>query len=189
MVPLLFGLIVIAMVFVILWVAQHYLGDPGTESSQPVQEGDEQQADQKFPPPPIPPGGGGSRADCEEPAGGEVYRALRADEDPSQGFTAKNPGANYTIEGHILNGSKVGFASQFISTSWSEDIARTKFGAEGARVAKIDLSKVEGRVWNLDDPGCRESVLKGVLARNIARAHQELLIEGAVPASAITMVP
>ena len=177
------------MLFVTIWVAQHYLGDPGTESSQPVPEGDEEQADQKFPPPPIAPGGGGSKAGCEEPEGGDVYRALRAEEDPSQGLTAKNPSASYTIEGHILNGSRVGFASQFISTSWSEAVARTKFGAEGARIAKINLSRVEGRVWNLDDPGCRESVLKGVLARNIARAHQELLIDGVVPPSAITMLP
>ena len=33
-----------------------------------------------------------------------VYRVIRAEEDIATGLAAKNPAANYTIEGHILHG-------------------------------------------------------------------------------------
>lgn len=40
-----------------------------------------------------------------------VYRVIRPDEDPNLGITAKNPDANYKVEGHVLNGSKDNFES------------------------------------------------------------------------------
>jgi RHS repeat-associated protein len=61
---LLFGLAVLAFLYVDYVVAKSLLGDPGTESSQPVNEGDEEKADRRFPPDPVPPGAGAD--DCDQ---------------------------------------------------------------------------------------------------------------------------
>jgi hypothetical protein len=111
---------------------------------------------------------------------------VATDENPDEGLSAKNPSATYQVEGHVLNGSKRDFKSQFISTSWSEATARDKYGG---RVVRIDLSMVTGNVYNLADKECRESLLRGSTSRNMANADQEVLIEGFVPASAIEEIP
>lgn len=46
---LLIALAAFAFILVDIWVAMHLLGNPGTESFQPVPEGDEQQADRVHP--------------------------------------------------------------------------------------------------------------------------------------------
>ena len=125
------------------------------------------------------------------PPDGDAYRSLNAGDVPSRGLRAKNPNATYTVEGHVLNASRFGFASQFISTTRSEAIARGKYGGDlpGGRTVKIDLRQVQGEVYDLTDSDCLDSLVGGSTAKNFARKDQEVLIEGFVPPSAIQSLP
>ena len=51
---------------------------------------------------------------CQYPT---LYRLLRSDEDPTNGITAKLPGANVFVHDHVSSGSSM--SSQYISTSAS----------------------------------------------------------------------
>jgi hypothetical protein len=139
-----------------------------------------------------PPGNGVPRIspNCPPPDG-DSYRSLNKGDVPSSGLRAKNPNANYTVEGHVLNASRFGFASQFISTTRSEAIARGKYGGDvpGGRTVKIDLRQVQGEVYDLTDSDCLDSLVRGSTAKNFARKDQEVLIEGFVPPSAIQLLP
>jgi hypothetical protein len=113
-----------------------------------------------------------------------VYRVLRSDENPALGLFPKNAAATYTPEGHILNGSRPGWASQFISTTRDLSVAQSWAARSGGRIVGIDLSAVSGRVLDLSSG----AGLRGITAQNFARASAEVLIEGHIPAGAIEAV-
>jgi RHS repeat-associated protein len=115
-----------------------------------------------------------------------VYRNLRPDEDPALGLVAKNPNATYTPLGHVLNGSRPNWASQFISTTKS--LAAANKWASGRMVA-IDLSKFAGKVYDLsDEAGRAANGIRGVTGINRANSSAEVLLEGFVPPEAMTWV-
>ncbi len=117
---------------------------------------------------------------------GHVYRVLRDDEDISNGISAKDPSANYEMEGHVLHGSRI--KTQYISASKNLGAAianRAAYGKASQRIVEIDLSQVSGEVVDLSSE-C--SPLKGRMARRFATASQEVLIVGKIPASAIKVV-
>jgi hypothetical protein len=113
-----------------------------------------------------------------------VYRVIRAEEEPVLGLFAKNPSATYSAEGHIINGGRGSWASQYISTTKNLDVARAWAARSGNRIVGIDLSAVTGRVLDFSTG----AGLRGVTAQNFARASAEVLIEGHVPSSAILWV-
>ena len=115
----------------------------------------------------------------------KVYRVIRPDENPNEGLIAKNPNATYTPEGHVLHGSRDGFASQFISATKSPTVAATWAAATGNRIVEIDLNKVVGPIIDVGS-GCG---LRGRTARNWAAKSQEILILGPIPPDAIKVLP
>jgi hypothetical protein len=114
-----------------------------------------------------------------------VYRVIRADENPEIGLFAKDPSATYTVEGHILNGSRPGWASQYISTTADLDMAQSWAARSGNRIVAIDLTAVKGQVIDLSSQAGRLQYLRGVTARNFAASSSEVLIKGEVPQSAV----
>lgn len=86
----------------------------------------------------------------------------------------------------MANGSKPGWASQFISTTRSLDVA--KKWSSGRTVA-IDLSKFGGTVTDLSTAAGRQAAgVTGITASRFANASQEVLLEGYVPSEAISWV-
>jgi hypothetical protein len=119
-----------------------------------------------------------------------LYRVLRSGEDPAAGLVAKDPSASISVKNHIFHGSNPGFASQFISTTKSLDVAAKYAARDGLRIAAIDSTKVEGDVIDV-------STKEGLLANGIehpsfayswARSSAEVLIRGAIPSEAILWV-
>ncbi len=124
----------------------------------------------------------------QEEKGNFVYRVLREGEIPDGPLFPKDINANYEPEGHVINGSRI--KTQFISTTKSKGVALHWFlkGGSGG-VVRIDLDKVPAKILDLDDPVIRNYYLKGITARNFAKASQEVLIEkGPVPPSAIKVL-
>lgn len=103
------------------------------------------------------------------------------------GLWAKNPAATYTPEGHILHGSRPGFASQFISTTTDLTLARRWAARTGNRLVEIDLAKAPVRVLDLSSRAGRHTHLKGLTAKSFAQAASEVLLEGFIPADAMTL--
>jgi RHS repeat-associated protein len=117
-----------------------------------------------------------------------VYRNLRPDEDPANGLTAKNPNATYTPAGHIVNGSRPGWASQYISTTRSLDVAMDPKWATG-RVVAIDLDRYPGTVIDLSTAAGRQAWgVTGITAGRFANASQEVLLVGHVPSDALSWI-
>lgn len=118
-----------------------------------------------------------------------VYRNLRPDEDPTNGLVAKNPNATYTPAGHVLNGSKANWKSQFISTTRSRTVALESQWA-GPRVVSIDLTKLQSsQIFDLsDDAGRARHDIRGFTAIGRTKSSQEVLITGFVPPGAISWV-
>ena len=127
-------------------------------------------------------------ASCGPTGGNIVYRNLRPDEDPANGLTAKNPDATYTPAGHVLNGSRPGWASQFISTTRDPGVALFSQWSTG-RVVAINLDLFPGGVFDLStDAGRAENGIRGFTAINRAKSSGEVLLQGYVPPGAITWV-
>jgi len=114
-----------------------------------------------------------------------AYRVIRPDEDPSIGLFAKNPSATYTPEGHVINGSRPRFASQYISATKSLAVAEHWAAQTGNRIVEIDLTRINGSVIDVSGE-C--GILKGNSAKNFARKSQEILILGNVPPNAIRIL-
>ncbi|MCD4751015.1 MAG: RHS domain-containing protein, partial [Thermoanaerobaculales bacterium] len=135
---------------------------------------------------PFVPGGAGTAikalraADKASDGTRTVFRALRKGEDAAKGLVARAPGVGNSPASHVA-GKK---ASQFISASKSEDVARAINSAgDNAGVVGIDLSKVGSEIVDLSGgiPGQQS----GTRLDNWAKAAQEVLIKDAVPAGAI----
>ncbi|MDM5179742.1 DUF4150 domain-containing protein [Massilia sp. DJPM01] len=115
----------------------------------------------------------------------KAYRVIRPDEDPAAGLFPKDPAATYKPEGHVLHGSRPGFASQFISATKSLAVAQTWAAQTGNRIVEIDLDQVNGSVIDVSGD-C--SPLKGRTAKAWANKSQEVLILGNVPPSALRVL-
>jgi len=109
-----------------------------------------------------------------------VYRGLAEGEDVAQGLSARAPGAGNSAVSHVAGAR----SSQWISTTRSLEIAKERFGQHG--VVAIDLSKVSSPVLDLTKgiPGLGPN---SMLARWAINA-QEVLVQGSIPAEAITVV-
>lgn len=118
-----------------------------------------------------------------------VYRVIRDDENPTQGLFAKNPDRGMTIEGHVSSGSRNN-GSQYISTTTDYNIAKENSVRDNCRIVKIDLNKLSDNVniYDLSTDDGRNNYLKGVTAKNFAKASSEVLLEGYIPADALTLV-
>jgi hypothetical protein len=113
-------------------------------------------------------------------------RNLRPDEDPSAGLVAKNPDAKYLPAGHIANGSKPNFRSQYISTTADIDVAR-KWG--NGRLVMIDLGVFDGTVIDASTQVARDLAgIRGHTANRLAEASKEVLLVGFVPPEAVTWI-
>lgn len=99
-----------------------------------------------------------------------AYRVIRPDEDPEAGLVAKNPDATYTPEGHVLNGSRPGFASQYISGTTDLNVAQKWAALTGNRIVGINLDMVDSPIIDLSTIEGRAMYLNGVTARNFAAA-------------------
>lgn len=118
-----------------------------------------------------------------------VYRVIRPDENPKQGLHAKNPSRNMTIEGHVTSGNR-NYGSQYISTTTDLNIAQDYAQRDGCRIVKINLNKVPDnvKVYDLSTQAGRDTYLKGITAKNFAKASKEVLLEGVIPSDAIELV-
>lgn len=109
-----------------------------------------------------------------------VYRGLAAGEDPATGLLARAPDAGNNVASHVA-GKR---ASQWISTTKSLDVAKSKFGEYG--VVAIDLSKTETTVVDISKgiPG----LPRNAMLSNWSRKTKEVLILNRIPARAITVI-
>ena len=114
--------------------------------------------------------------------GDYVFRGLDLGEDPSKGLVARNPNAPTTPGQHIAGARR----SPWISTTRSEEIAKTRYGQFG--VVRIDLSKLNTIIVD-----CTRGVPEdgytptGQMSRRGIR-DQEVLIHKYVPPEAIKPV-
>jgi RHS repeat-associated protein len=113
-------------------------------------------------------------------AGNIVYRGIAAGENPAAGLMARAPGAGNSVASHVA-GQR---ASQWISTTKSLEVAQSRFGQHG--VVAIDLSKVPGTV--VDVSGGIPGLAPNTMLSRWAAKMQEVLIQNAVPAKAITVI-
>lgn len=92
------------------------------------------------------------------------------------GLTAKNPSATYLVVGHVRNGCRTWWRSQFISTT--KDVAVAKKRVEPGQVTvQITIGDdFEGTVTDLTDPAVRESYLKSPVSKAWAASTQEVLL-------------
>lgn len=99
-----------------------------------------------------------------------------------------NPNATYTPAGHVLNGSRPNWASQYISTTASRTVALDSQWTSG-RVVAIDLSKVPGSIFDLStEEGRALHNIRGFMAINRTKSSMEVLITGHIPADAISWI-
>lgn len=123
----------------------------------------------------------------QRPGPGAVWRVCRPDENPGKGLFPKDPTATKTLNSHIGSGSRSGYQSQYISTT--KDYATAYKWAQktpGARIVKIDTSKLSNKFYDFTDPAVREKHLSGRWSNNFAKGAQEVVIEGPVKSEAIT---
>lgn len=109
-----------------------------------------------------------------------VYRGLAADEDPAAGLVARVPDAGNSVASHVAGAR----ASQWISTTRSLEVASSRFGENG--VVAIDLSRVSSPVVDLTEgiPGLGPDTMLSRWAIKL----QEVLVQGKIPAEAITPI-
>tara|TARA_R110002072_G_scaffold287464_4_gene453144 strand:- start:16877 stop:17914 length:1038 start_codon:yes stop_codon:yes gene_type:complete len=117
-----------------------------------------------------------------------VYRVVRPDENIKVGLFAKNPNATYTIEGHVINGSRTNFKSQFISTTKDLKVAKIWAERTGNSIVKIDMKYIKGKVHDISTKQGQEGVLKGSTATRNATYSKEVLIEGSVSPKGIEVI-
>ena len=126
-----------------------------------------------------------------------VYRLLRDGEIITNGIEAKSPFASVSIDHHVAYGSKC--SSQYISTSATISAIKKLVGLKiyGAyhdiRVVKIYLAKMKkenpsARIIDLTDFITAQRHLSSSRARGFASNFQEVLIEGHIPKSAVTLI-
>jgi RHS repeat-associated protein len=121
-----------------------------------------------------------------------VFRVIRPDEDIVAGIIAKNP--NFTrgkgliedLTYHIRYAKNKNVKTQFISMTGDWAVAERHAIESGNRIIGIDLNKVEGQLFDLRNPTVRNTMITNPVARNFAKASDELLLIGRIPSHAIT---
>lgn len=119
------------------------------------------------------PSGGGS---------GTLYRGLADGEDPALGLVARNPDANITPSQHVFGTRD----SQWISTTRDPAVAAEIYGEHGW--VAIDASRVTGPVVDVSGGVPAHVPGHNCMFCNAARAHQEVLIQGAPPGAVTRMI-
>ena len=122
----------------------------------------------------------------------KVWRNLRPDEVVSDGLSAKLPGRNMSIAGHLMNGSRHNGA-QFISTTTDPKVIE-KWNEPGQRIVMFDTDDVIPDVLgnkNIIDISTPEKARAAGLKRgrpySNAVSSKEVLAEGRVPANKLTI--
>ncbi|WP_236732610.1 RHS repeat domain-containing protein, partial [Pseudomonas amygdali] len=123
----------------------------------------------------------------------KVYRNLRPDELVSDGISAKNPGRGMSPAGHVRNGSSPNFkGSQYVSTTTDMEVIN-KYKGAGQTTVSFDTDDVvhdshgNKSIVDISTPDKAASAgLKGPAA-HYAAASREILVEGHVPSSKITI--
>jgi len=122
----------------------------------------------------------------------KVWRNLRPDEVVSDGLSAKLPGRNMSIAGHLMNGSRHNGA-QFISTTTDPKVIE-KWNEPGQRIVMFDTDDVIPDVLgnkNIIDISTPEKARAAGLKRgrpySNAVSSKEVLVEGRVPANKLTI--
>ena len=122
----------------------------------------------------------------------KVWRNLRPDEVVSDGLSAKLPGRNMSIAGHLMNGSRHNGA-QFISTTTDPKVIE-KWNEPGQRIVMFDTDDVIPDVLgnkNIIDVSTPEKARAAGLKRgrpySNAVSSKEALVEGRVPANKLTI--
>lgn len=126
-------------------------------------------------PPPLP------RSDNQDTA----YRNPAPSEHPRaliEGFFAKNPSASYSPAFHVARGSA--YSTQFISLTRSIEVARN-WQQPDLPIYIIDLNKVVGTVYDFTVERVLQEWITHPRTQNMARASQEILVEGWIPPQAI----
>jgi len=98
--------------------------------------------------------------------GNKVFRALRADEDPTKGLNSRSPGKDTEIGSHVMGKKE----SNLISTTKDEKKATGLFNS-GNGVVEIDLNKVNGEVIDVSSGYGKGRVYSRT------KSHQEVLIK------------
>ena len=117
-----------------------------------------------------------------------VYRLLRPDENPD-GIVAKNPGAQKSVLSHVNCGSRPKYASQFISTSASLDVAKDykkkgeEKGITGLRICEFEVDKLPQtcQIVDLTTEENRDKYLGNAVCKAYAKASAEVLLQCGVP--------
>lgn len=120
-----------------------------------------------------------------------VYRLLRPDEDPLTGLNAKKPGRNMTPHGHVSSGSR-NKGSQYISTSTDPKALEPWRGPDQTMVSfdtddVVQDTKGNRSILDISDADKAKSHGVGAVSANMAAKSKEVLVEGHVPPSAITV--
>ena len=104
---------------------------------------------------------------------------------------AKDPSAKKSVISHVNCGGRLGYKSQFISTTVSLDAAKRykakaeKERANGLQIVKIDLDALpEGCKLKIEDLTItenRDKYLRNAVCKNVAKASEEVLLTCDVP--------
>ena len=117
-----------------------------------------------------------------------LYRILRPEENPER-IIAKDPGAQQKVLSHVNCASRPNYASQFVSTSASLDVAKDykekaeEKGLTALRIRKFEVDKLPTtcQMVDLTTEENRDKYLGNAVSKNYAKASAEVLLQCAVP--------
>ncbi|MFL0083583.1 hypothetical protein V2647_06430, partial [Tenacibaculum maritimum] len=111
----------------------------------------------------------------------KVWRIMRSDQSVTSSVLSKNPTGltksktPFTIEGHVATGSRTN--TPYISSFTDKNKALQRAIADGnLKVVEIDLTKLDGKFFDLSVETVRNSLIKRQTTRNFAKASSEFLI-------------
>ena len=124
-----------------------------------------------------------------------VYRILRPDENPD-GIVAKNPDTQKSVLSHVNCGSRLNYASQFISSAASLEVAKyykkkgEEKGLTGLRIGMIEVDKLppDCQIIDLTIEENRVQHLGNAVCKAYAKRSAEVLLRCSVPISC-TVIP
>ena len=126
----------------------------------------------------------------------DLYPILRPEENP-EGIVAKNPAAQKTFLSHVNCGSRPQYASQFISTSASLDVAKyymgkgKEKGLTGLRICHFETDKLPQscQIVDLTTEENRDKYLGDAVCKNFAKASAEVLLQCGLPVPCTALDP
>ena len=127
--------------------------------------------------------------DCK--FGRKLWRILRPEENPKAGLIAKDRQASRTVRSHVNCGGRVGYKSQFISTTGLYKVARYyKAKDEGNGVKRLRIAEIsydalpahcKSKTVDLTTAENRDKYLGNAVCKNFAAASCEVLLQCDVP--------